>query len=142
MTEIVHVFFSDNKFHDPTLAQFASVYPGRNRYLVVLNKGKFKFDRGYYEHLDKCELIDKDEELVRKEIESARLVIIHRLSLFLKKVISGVQSHTVITWFCWGGDIYSESCYFDQSFTLEEKTLAIAEQSNKSTDTSIWRKLS
>lgn len=142
MTEILHVFFSDNKFLDPTIDQFESVYPGKNRYLVILNNGAFKFDKGYYKHLDKCEMIPNDQKKVRKEIENARLVIIHRLSLFLKKVISGVRSDTVITWFCWGGDIYSENCFFDNRFTLEEKTLAIAESLGKKNDRSIWRKIS
>lgn len=139
--EILHIFFSDNKFLDPTIEQFEKANPGNNKFLVILRGGKFKFDQTYYQHLSKCNFVNEELEPVLKEIENSKVVIIHRLSYFLKKVVSHVKRKDIlISWFCWGGDIYSEKCYFDLEFILERETKEIYLKLNPHTKKfNVWR---
>ncbi len=105
--KIIHVF-DDDKFIDPAIKLFESVYPNQSTYFIIQSiQEPFKYVRS-----DKAKSLlihnNEDETKFVKKLQKSevKVVFFHALNFQKQRLVNLIDDKIVKVWFIWGYDFY------------------------------------
>lgn len=125
--QLLHII-NDEKFVDELIYNYENLYPGKNRFIIILfnRKGEIRFikEKNKIEHVYYKSLIPYLNNIVHSETA----LFLHGVDRIKLKVLNKFKNNSKITIHFWGADIYLLPRFKNK--LLEAETLEIFNKSN------------
>jgi hypothetical protein len=112
MTKILHITI-DDKFIESANWQFERIYPGSNKFYIILPNGDHKLR--YVKLQPNFEVLLENAETLNRllnEVKDCDLVVFHGLDDFRCRIVLKSDAKVKFLWSMWGYEVYNYHSYF------------------------------
>ena len=115
MKKILHIAI-DEKFIESANWQFEKIYPGSNKfYIIIPDVENYKFK--HIKTHTNFEILSNNKQsskLILDQIDEYDLVVLHNLDYFKSQIVNKSNKKIKFLWLFWGFEIYNEHKYFSK----------------------------
>lgn len=115
MNRILHISI-DDKFIESANWQFEQIYPGSNKFYIIVREGDYKLQ--YVKMHSNFEVLPENTQTLKKiliEINDYDLVVFHGLDDFRCKIVLNSGKNVKFLWSFWGYEVYNFNKYFQKN---------------------------